>query len=95
MNETVPTAIESYIGKAIEKAIDNAVSKAVEKCFESNFARLAAMFEVLDKDKSKGASTSNDTMIEKRVLIDTQEQVEQLNVDLRDNVLQTKYVSNI
>nr|XP_029720363.1 uncharacterized protein LOC109403026 isoform X2 [Aedes albopictus] len=104
VNEVVPVAIDSYLGKAIEKAVeqavskvveravDQAVAKAVDKCFESNFARLAAMFEVMDKDKAKSSSTNDEVMIEKRTLIDSEEDVDQLNIDLRDDVLQSKFL---
>lgn len=105
VNEIVPAAINMYLSKAIEqvvvqtvskvieKAVEQGVSKAVDNCFESNFARLAAMFEVIDKNKNKGSSTSDGIMIEKRALIDSEEDVEQLNIDLRDDVLKGKFVS--
>lgn len=93
MNEAVSTSFESYLSKVVEKAVEQAVLKAVNKCFESNFARLTATLEVLNKDKCRCGSSSNATTIEKHNLIDSEEQLEQFNIDLRDATLQAKYVS--
>ncbi|XP_029727646.2 uncharacterized protein LOC115265840 [Aedes albopictus] len=46
----------------------------------------------MDKDKAKSSSTNDEVMIEKRTLIDSEEDVDQLNIDLRDDVLQSKFL---
>lgn len=86
--DAVNTSMQSYLDKHIETIVNRAVSSAVDRCFEANFARLTAMTEVLNKKASK-----DETTLELRPPVDTEQHITDWNAELTNDALQTKYVS--
>ncbi|XP_065087697.1 uncharacterized protein LOC135709316 [Ochlerotatus camptorhynchus] len=85
--DAVNDAMRSYLDIHIENIVERAVTAAVDRSFATNFARLAAMTEVLNKTTSK-----DDTVIELRSPVDTEKHVTDWNAELTNDALQMKYM---
>ncbi|XP_065094933.1 uncharacterized protein LOC135715880 [Ochlerotatus camptorhynchus] len=85
--DSVNDAMRSYLDIHIENIVERAVTAAVDRSFATNFARLAAMTEVLNKTASK-----DDTVIELRSPVDTEKHVTDWNAELTNDALQMKYM---